>query len=44
VTTDENGDLRAMQKGLTGAFTLDEVKQVIDASLRVSKDLRNLMV
>jgi len=44
VTTDENGDLRAMQKGLTGAFTLDEVKQVIDASLRVSKGLRNLMV
>jgi exosome complex component RRP42 len=43
VTTDENGDLRAMQKGLAGAFTLDEVRQVIDASLRVSKDLRNII-
>jgi len=43
VTTDENGDLRAMQKGLAGAFTLDEVKQVIDASLRMSKDLRNIV-
>jgi exosome complex component RRP42 len=43
VTTDENGDLRAMQKGLPGAFTLDEVKQVINASLRISKDLRNII-
>lgn len=43
VTTDENGDLRAMQKGLSGAFTLDEVKQIIDMSLRLSKDLRNLI-
>ena len=43
VTTDENGDLRAMQKGLAGAFTLDEVRQTIDASLRVSKDLRNII-
>jgi exosome complex component RRP42 len=43
VTTDENGDLRAMQKGLAGAFTLDEVKQVIEMSLRMSKDLRNIV-
>jgi exosome complex component RRP42 len=43
VTTDENGDLRAMQKGLAGAFTLDEVKKVIEMSLRASKDLRNIV-
>ncbi|WP_026068908.1 exosome complex protein Rrp42 [Methanomassiliicoccus luminyensis] len=43
VTTDENGDLRAMQKGLAGAFTLDEVKQVIDTSLRVSKGIREII-
>ncbi len=43
VTTDENGDLRAMQKGLDGALTLDEIRQIIDTSLRVSKDLRNLI-
>ncbi len=43
VTTDENGDLRAMQKGLPGAFTLDEVRQIIDSARRVSKDLRNLI-
>ncbi len=43
VTTDENGDLRAMQKGLTGAFTLDEVKSIMSASLRLSKDLREII-
>ena len=43
VTTDENGDLRAMQKGLAGAFTLDEVKSIIDASLRLSKELREII-
>ncbi len=43
VTTDENGDLRAMQKGLPGALTLDEIRQIINTSLQVSKDLRNLI-
>lgn len=43
VTTDENGDIRAMQKGLSGAFTLEEVKQVIDSSLCISKELRKLI-
>lgn len=43
VTTDENGDLRAMQKGLAGALTLDEIKGIISTSLRLSKDLRNLV-
>ena len=43
VTTDENGDLRAMQKGLTGAMTLDQVRNVIDASERLARDLRKLV-
>jgi exosome complex component RRP42 len=43
VTTDENGDLRAMQKGLAGALTLDEVKSIIDTSLRLSKGLREII-
>ena len=43
VTTDENGDIRAMQKGLDGALTLDEIKSIINTSLRLSKDLRNLI-
>ena len=33
VATDFNGDIRAMQKGLNGSFTRDEIKKVIKASL-----------
>ncbi|MFQ6060398.1 MAG: exosome complex protein Rrp42 [Thermoplasmata archaeon] len=40
VATDENGDIRAMQKGLSGSFTFDEVKKVIDLSRKVGADLR----
>ena len=40
VATDENGDIRAMQKGLNGSFTVDEVKKVIKASIDNGKKLR----
>lgn len=43
VTTDENGDLRAMQKGLAGALTLDQVYKVIETSQRLGNDLRKLI-
>ncbi|QLH75369.1 MAG: exosome complex protein Rrp42 [Methanomassiliicoccales archaeon] len=43
VTTDENGDLRAMQKGLKGALTIDQVKNVIENAQRLSKDIRQLL-
>jgi len=43
VTTDENGDLRAMQKGLSGAFTMEEVRKVIDDSSRISKGIREII-
>ena len=33
VATDKNGDIRAMQKGLNGSFSRDEIKKVIKASL-----------
>jgi len=33
VATDENGDIRAMQKGLNGSFTVEEIKKVIKASI-----------
>ena len=33
VATDKNGDIRAMQKGLTGSFTVEEIKKVIKASI-----------
>ncbi len=40
VTTDENGDIRAMQKGLSGSLTYDEVKKVINMSQRIGKEIR----
>jgi len=43
VATDENGDIRAMQKGGTGAFTYEEVKRVIAASVEASKKIRERM-
>jgi len=29
VATDPKGDIRAMQKGLKGSFTADEIKKII---------------
>ncbi|MCX6651137.1 MAG: exosome complex protein Rrp42 [Methanomassiliicoccales archaeon] len=43
VTTDDNGDLRAMQKGLSGALTLEQVKNVIDTSRRLGVEIRKLI-
>lgn len=43
VTTDENGDIRAMQKGLRGSFTYDEVKRIIETSQRVGRAIRPLL-
>lgn len=43
VTTDENGDLRAMQKGLEGSLKLEQVRKIIETSQRLSKELRKLV-
>jgi len=43
VTTDENGDIRAMQKGLRGSFSYDEVKRIIETSQRVGRGIRPLL-
>ncbi len=40
VTTDEKGDLRAMQKGLKGSFRLDEIRRIIETSQRVGRSIR----
>ncbi len=40
ITTDENGDVRAMQKGLGGAFTSEEVKKLIRVSHRLGSEIR----
>ncbi|MCD6384134.1 MAG: exosome complex protein Rrp42 [Thermoplasmata archaeon] len=43
ITTDLNGDLRAMQKGIGGGFTLEEVEACIEKSIRFGKQLRSLL-
>lgn len=41
VATIENGNLCAMQKGLRGAFTLEEVLKIVDASRRIGAEVRS---
>ncbi len=43
VTTDESGDIRAMQKGLHGSFSSEQIKYIIDTSLALSKDVRDII-
>jgi exosome complex component RRP42 len=43
VTTDENGDIRAMQKGLSGSFSFEEVKRCIETSQRIGRELRPIL-
>ncbi|MDH7517177.1 MAG: exosome complex protein Rrp42 [Candidatus Thermoplasmatota archaeon] len=43
VATDKNGHIRAMQKGLNGSFTKEEIKKVIKASIDNGKELRNIL-
>jgi exosome complex component RRP42 len=40
VATDSKGDIRAMQKGLNGTFSRDEVKKIIKTSLDNGKKIR----
>ena len=40
VATDTNGDIRAMQKGLNGSFTRDEIQKVIKASIDNGREIR----
>ena len=40
VATDKKGDIRAMQKGLNGSFTRDEIKKVIKASIDNGKKIQ----
>jgi exosome complex component RRP42 len=40
VATDKNGHIRAMQKGLSGSFTSEEIKKVIKASIDNGKKIR----
>lgn len=40
VATDHNGDIRAMQKGLSGSFTLEEIQKVIKGALDNGQEIR----
>jgi exosome complex component RRP42 len=44
VATDENGDIRAMQKGLNGSFTFDEIKETVERARKAGGDLRKQIV
>ena len=43
VATDENGDVRAMQKGLAGSFSYDEVRYVISTARRLGNEIRGIV-
>jgi exosome complex component RRP42 len=43
VSIDENGDIRAMQKGLNGSFTLDEINSIINLSKIKGNKIRGLI-
>ncbi len=40
VTHDKDNNLRAMQKGLNGAFTVDEIRQAVKTAREVQQQLR----
>ena len=41
VATDSKGNIRAMQKGLNGSFTIDEIKKIIKEAHINGKGLRD---
>ena len=43
VALDKNGDIRAMQKGLKGSFTIDEIKNNIKRAQIQAKKIRRLL-
>ena len=43
VATDENGHIRAMQKGLNGSFTREEVQKVIKVSIDNGQETRKIL-
>ena len=44
VATDHNGDIRAMQKGLSGSFSRDEIQKVIKGALDNGKEIRKKLI
>ncbi|MCJ2512287.1 MAG: exosome complex protein Rrp42 [Candidatus Thermoplasmatota archaeon] len=44
IATDENGHIRAMQKGLKGSFTLDEIDYVVKTAKKLADEIRPKVV
>ncbi len=44
ISLDENGHIRAMQKGLKGALTYDEVGRALDTARKLTLDLRSRLM
>ncbi len=44
ISVDENNALRAMQKGLSGAFTYEEVGKAVNVAASLSKELRQKII
>ncbi len=43
VTSDGNGDVRAMQKGKSGAFTVEEVNYIVDVAREKGDEIRKII-
>jgi exosome complex component RRP42 len=43
ITTDDDGNFRAMQKGGKGSITLDELTQSLDAAVEKGKEIRKII-
>ncbi|MFT0899669.1 exosome complex protein Rrp42 [Candidatus Methanoprimaticola sp. MG2] len=43
VTTDDNGNFRAMQKGGCGSITLDELAQCLDRAVEIGAEIRKII-
>ncbi|MCD6542246.1 MAG: exosome complex protein Rrp42 [Thermoplasmata archaeon] len=43
VATDKDGNIRAMQKGLSGSFTIDEVRKIIKAAVDNGARIRKIL-
>ena len=43
VATDHNGDIRAMQKGLSGSFSKEEIQKVIKGALDNGQEIRKIL-
>ena len=44
VYTDQEGKVRAMQKGLNGGFTYDEVKEIVGLAKEKGKEIREILM